>query len=199
MPLPNEDKTSDFFTLYLDTPEEMAEQLVNIVSTRLPQFYHCNAIRDIQVLTPMNRGGLGSRGLNLELQKALNHHSEPKITRFGNTYAPGDKVIQMTNNYDKEVFSGDIGFIEKIDVDEGIVSIKFDQQVKDYDVAELDEISLAYAISIHKSQGSEFPIVIIPISTQHFTLLARNLLYTGITRGKQLVILIAQKKRLEWL
>ncbi|CAM4435898.1 MAG: ATP-dependent RecD-like DNA helicase [Legionellaceae bacterium] len=194
MPLPNEDKSSDFFTIYLDTPEEMAEQLVDIVSTRLPKFYQCNAIRDIQVLTPMNRGGLGSRSLNIELQKALNQNAEPKVTRFGNTYAPGDKVIQMTNNYDKEVFNGDIGFIESINLDDGIVNIRFDQQLKEYGVGELDEISLAYAISIHKSQGSEFPIVIIPLSTQHFTLLARNLLYTGITRGKQLVILIAQKK-----
>ena len=118
----------------------------------------------------------------------------PKIERFGSVYAPGDKVIQMRNNYDKDVFNGDIGFIESVDLEEGELQIKFDGSLKTYSVNELDEVSLAYAISIHKSQGSEFPVVVMPLATQHFTLLARNLLYTGITRGKSRVVLIGQKK-----
>jgi len=194
MPLPNEAENSDFFTIYADTPEEINAKLIDIVVRRLPNHYQCDPMQDIQVLTPMNRGGLGSRGLNVDLQNQLNGRSEPKITRFGSTYSPGDKVIQMTNNYDKEVFNGDIGFIEHIDLEEGIVKIRFDQNLKEYDINELDEISLAYAISIHKSQGSEFPIVVIPLAMQHYALLARNLLYTGITRGKKLVVLIGQKK-----
>ena len=142
----------------------------------------------------MNRGGLGSRGLNVDLQKSLNGNAEPKINRFGSTYAPGDKIIQVINNYDKDVFNGDIGFIGSIDLEEGTVNIQFDQRVVNYDLHELDEINLAYAISIHKSQGSEFPIVVMPMVMQHYMLLARNLLYTGITRGKKLVILLGQKK-----
>lgn len=194
MPLEHTDKTADFFTIYAETPEEIHDILLEVVTQRLPRYYQCDPVKDIQVLAPMNRGGLGSRGLNVELQRQLNGNATPTVTRFGSTYAPGDKVIQMKNNYDKEVFNGDIGVIEQIDSEQALVKIRFDQQLKEYEVHELDEISLAYAISIHKSQGSEFPIVIIPLATQHFTLLARNLLYTGITRGKRLVVLIGQKK-----
>ena len=194
MPLPNAGKTSDFFTLYAETPEKIHTELLQLVAERLPQHYACDPVRDIQVLTPMNRGGLGSRGLNVDLQKSLNGDAEPKINRFGSTYAPGDKIIQMINNYDKEVFNGDIGFIGSIDLEEGTVNIQFDQRMVNYDLHELDEINLAYAISIHKSQGSEFPIVVMPMVMQHYMLLARNLLYTGITRGKKLVILLGQKK-----
>jgi len=142
----------------------------------------------------MNRGGLGSRGLNIDLQKQLNGDATPKITRFGSTFAPGDKVIQMVNNDDKNVFNGDIGFIAQIDLEEGSINIQFDGRMVDYSMSELDEISLAYAISIHKSQGSEFPMVVMPVTTQHYTLLARNLLYTGVTRGKRLVVLVVQKR-----
>ena len=194
MPLPNERDHSDFFTIFAETPEEIHRKLIQVVCTRLPQFYQCDPVKDIQVLTPMNRGGLGSRGLNVSLQHELNGLALPKITRFGTTFAPGDKVIQMINNYDKDVFNGDIGVIERVDLEESNVTIRFDQHLKDYDVSELDELSLAYAISIHKSQGSEFPIVVMPLSTQHYMLLARNVLYTGITRGKKCVVLIGQKK-----
>ena len=194
MPLPNALEQSDFFTIYAETPEEIHSKLIQVVCTRLPKFYHCDPVEDIQVLTPMNRGGLGSRGLNVALQQQLNGAAEPKITRFGLTFSPGDKVIQMTNNYEKEVFNGDLGFIERIDLETNRVMIRFDKVVKEYEAHELDELNLAYAISIHKSQGSEFPIVVIPICMQHFTLLARNLLYTGITRGRKLVVLIGQKK-----
>jgi len=194
MPFAHNDKSNDFFMIYADTPEEIHTLLMDVVTRRLPEHYHCNPSRDIQVLCPMNRGGLGSHCINAELQKALNGSAEPKITRYGTTFSPGDKVIQMTNNYQKEVFNGDIGFIESINIEDSLIKISFDHVIKEYDAHELDELSLAYAISIHKSQGSEFPIVIIPLATQHFALLARNLLYTGITRGKELVILIGQKK-----
>ncbi|MBS0358180.1 MAG: ATP-dependent RecD-like DNA helicase [Proteobacteria bacterium] len=193
MPLSNETST-DFYTIYEDEPETIHDQLIQLVSKRIPDKFSYNPVRDIQVLCPMNRGGLGSRGLNVELQKQLNGHSEPKINRYGSIFSPGDKIIQNINNYDKEVFNGDIGFIKHIDLEESLVKIQFDDRIVNYDFTELDEISLAYAISIHKSQGSEFPVVIIPLAMQHYNLLVRNLLYTGVTRGKRLMILIGQKK-----
>lgn len=196
MPIPNE-AHHDFFTLYEEHPEAIHSTLLDIVADRLPNHYQCNPAEDIQVLSPMNRGGLGTHSLNIELQRRLNPTPKHKITRFGSTFSPNDKVIQTTNNYDKEIFNGDIGFIETIDMEEGYISIRFDDRLIDYTNNELDEIRLAYAISIHKSQGSEFPIVVIPLATQHYTLLARNLLYTGITRGKQLVVLIGQKKAIQ--
>ena len=194
LPLAHHAKTSDFFTLYTETTESVQQQLIQIVTKRLPAHYQYNPITDIQVLTPMNRGSLGSRSLNVALQESLNSHCVPSINRFGSSYAPGDKVIQMTNNYDKDVFNGDIGFIQQIDLELGVVYIRFDEDIKEYSLHELDEINLAYAISIHKSQGSEFPVIVMPLAMQHYTLLARNLLYTGVTRGKKLVVLIGQKK-----
>lgn len=194
MPLPNAMHHSDFFTMYAETPEEIHKKLLEVVAHRLPKFYKFDPIKDIQVLTPMNRGGLGTTALNQALQIQLNQGQTQSITRFGTTFAPGDKVIQVVNNYEKDVYNGDIGFIESIDLEENKLTICFDNKIKTYDASDLDELSLAYAISIHKSQGSEFPVVVIPVSTQHYTLLARNLLYTGITRGKKLVVLIGQKK-----
>ncbi len=193
MPTFNE-STSDFYTIYVDAAEKIHDQLIDLVANRIPQYTQCHPVTDIQVLTPMNRGGLGSLSLNTALQEKLNGRSEPKVTRFGLTLAPGDKVIQIVNNYDKEIFNGDIGFVSRIDLEESVVKVTFDQRVIDYDFNELDELSLAYAISIHKSQGSEFPVVVMPVAMQHFMLLARNLLYTGVTRGKRLVVLIGEKK-----
>lgn len=193
LPASNE-KESDFYTIYVDSPEEIEAQLLSLVTKRLVNHYHCNPVTDIQVLTPMNRGGLGTQALNVSLQKQLNGQAEPTVSRFGTTFAPGDKVIQLVNNYDKEVFNGDIGFITQVNLEDGHVNIMFDQRVTKYELSELDEIGLAYAISIHKSQGSEFPIVVLPVSTQHYALLAKNLLYTGVTRGKKLVIVVGQKK-----
>jgi exodeoxyribonuclease V alpha subunit len=187
---------SDFYCLYAETPEEVFAKLLHVVLERIPQRFHFDPVRDIQVLTPMNRGGLGARALNVELQTRLNYHSEPKITRFGNTYAPGDKVIQRINNYDKEVFNGDIGVIQYIDLEDSLVKIQFDDRLVEYEFSDLDEINLAYAASIHKSQGSEYPVVVIPMAMQHYMLLERNLIYTGVTRGKQLVVVIAQLKAL---
>ena len=194
MPLGNVGQGSDFFTIYSESAEDIHEKLLSNVCERLPRYYTCDPIRDIQVLSPMNRGGLGCFGLNVDLQARLNPWSEPKIKRHGVTYAPGDKVIQTINNYNKEVFNGDIGFIKRINETENVLKIAFDHRIVDYHYTELDELSLAYAISIHKSQGSEFPIVVLPMAMQHYALLACNLLYTGVTRGKRLVLLIGQKK-----
>ncbi|MBU2708665.1 ATP-dependent RecD-like DNA helicase [Zooshikella marina] len=185
---------SDFYFMEVDEPELIQAKLIYSVSERIPKRFNVDPINDIQVLTPMNRGGLGARSLNLALQEKMNGDAHPKITRFGWTYAPGDKVIQNVNNYDKEVFNGDIGRVQSVDSESGELLINFEGRDVAYEMHELDELSLAYATTIHKSQGSEYPVVVIPIATQHFTLLERNLLYTGVTRGKQLVILIGQKK-----
>ena len=197
--LPQSDSSlslSDFYCLYAETPEEIFAKLMHVVLERIPQRFNLDPVNDVQVLTPMNRGGLGARSLNIELQTRLNGQSEPKVTRYGSTYVPGDKVIQRINNYDKEVFNGDIGIISSIDIEDSLLQITFDEHIVDYEFNELDEIALAYATSIHKAQGSEYPAVVIPMAMQHFMLLERNLLYTGVTRGKQLVVVIAQPKAL---
>jgi exodeoxyribonuclease V alpha subunit len=195
MPLVAERKAQqDFYTLYLDDPILIQERLIQYATKRLPQHFSCDPLRDIQIITPMKKGALGSIALNIALQKKLNGASQPTISRFGWTFAPGDKVIQNINNYDKEVFNGDIGFITEVDSENNTLLIRFDNKDVSYEAHELDEITLAYAISIHKSQGSEFPFVIIPITMQHYALLARNLLYTAMTRGKRLVLLLGQKK-----
>ncbi len=185
---------TDFFYMTGDEPEELFAKLMAVVTKRLPEKFGFDPVKDIQVLAPMNRGGLGARSLNVALQEALNADAHPKVTRFGWTFAPGDKVIQTVNNYDKEVFNGDIGTVSAIDVEEGELMIDFEGREVNYQVNELDEVSLAYATTIHKSQGSEYPCVVIPMAMQHFTLLERNLLYTAVTRGKQLVVLIGQAK-----
>lgn len=190
---------TDFYFIEADSSESVQDKLMQVVTQRIPKRFHFDPIREIQVLVPMNRGGLGVRSINIELQKRLNPRSqnfESQITRFGWTFAEGDKVIQMVNNYDKEIFNGDIGFITKIEVEESVLHIEFDGRTVIYEISDLDELSLAYATTIHKSQGSEYPAVVIPIAMQHYTLLERNLLYTGITRGKSLVVLIGQKKAL---
>ena len=197
MPLPHEqDKTGDFYFIPAETPEEIHAILLRTVTQRIPKRFGLNPMRDIQVLTPMNTGGLGARSLNLDLQQQLNGSSEPKVTRFGTTFSPNDKIIQMVNNYDKEVFNGDIGTIIAIDMEEGELTVDYDGRQIPYEFGELDEVVLAYATSIHKSQGSEYPAVVIPLAMQHYTLLQRNLVYTGVTRGKQLVVIIGQKKAL---
>ncbi len=144
----------------------------------------------------MNRGGLGARALNIALQSSLNPSAGASLTRYGCTFSIYDKVIQTINNYDKEVFNGDIGFITDIDLEEGRLCIEYDGREIIYESDELDEITLAYATTIHKSQGSEYPAVVIPLATQHYALLERNLLYTGVTRGRSLVVLIGQKQAL---
>ncbi|TLM99925.1 ATP-dependent RecD-like DNA helicase, partial [bacterium] len=197
MPLkPEGAELSDFYFIPADTPEEIHEKLLQVVTERIPKRFGFHPVKDVQVLTPMNRGGLGARSLNAELQLKLNEKGEPKVTRFGTTFAPGDKVIQTVNNYDKEVFNGDIGQILEIDQEEGTLLVDYDGRSVEYELGELDEISLAYATSIHKSQGSEYPAVVIPLAMQHYTLLERNLIYTAVTRGKKLVTIIGQPKAL---
>ena len=197
MPLKTEgSELSDFYFIPASSPEEIYTKLMQVITERVPKRFGLHPVKDVQVLTPMNRGGLGARTLNIELQKALNEKAEPKITRFGTVFAPGDKVIQTVNNYDKEVFNGDIGQILKIDVEESVLHVDYDGRTVEYEFGELDEVSLAYATSIHKSQGSEYPAVIIPLAMQHYTLLERNLIYTAVTRGKKLVTIIGEPKAL---
>jgi len=197
MPLKEEGKElTDFYFIPALTPEDIHAKLLQVVTERIPKRFGLHPVRDIQVLTPMNRGGLGARSLNAELQQALNGKAEPKVTRFGTSFAPGDKVIQTVNNYDKEVFNGDIGRIVTLDLDEGTLAVEYDERLVQYEFGELDEITLAYATSIHKSQGSEYSAVVIPLAMQHYTMLERNLIYTAVTRGKKLVVVIGEPKAL---
>jgi exodeoxyribonuclease V alpha subunit len=185
---------TDFYFVEASGPDIAITRLIELVKERIPRRFGFDPMRDIQVLCPMNRGGLGARSLNIELQRALNPRGEPKVEKFGMTFAIGDKVMQIENDYDKEVYNGDIGYVEAIDLELGEMTIAFDGRPVAYAFGELDQIVLAYATTIHKSQGSEFPAVVIPITTQHYMMLQRNLLYTGVTRGKRLVILLGQKK-----
>jgi exodeoxyribonuclease V alpha subunit len=196
--IPTKGRESDFFFIDRDEPDQIAATLLEMVKTRIPAKFRLDAIRDVQVLCPMNRGSLGIRELNVRLQNELNpaRAGEPMVEKFGWQFRPGDKVIQTENDYDKDVFNGDIGQIVKIDPVDREVTIRFDQREVVYDYGELDEISLAYAITIHKSQGSEFPAIVTPLAMQQYMLLQRNLIYTGITRGKKLVVLIGQRKAL---
>ena len=196
--IPEKGSESDFFVVDREEPDQIAATLVEMVKQRIPAKFHFDAIRDIQVLCPMNRGSLGIRELNVRLQMELNpaRPDEPMVEKFGWQFRIRDKVIQTENDYDKDVFNGDIGQIVRIDQIEKEVTVRFDQREVVYDFGELDEVSLAYAITIHKSQGSEFPCIVIPLAMQQYMLLQRNLVYTGITRGKKLVVLIGQRKAL---
>jgi exodeoxyribonuclease V alpha subunit len=188
------DAESDFYFVEAEDPETAVGRIIELVKTRIPRRFGLDPIRDIQVLCPMNRGGVGARSLNIELQTALNPAGERKVERFGWTFAPGDKVMQIENDYDKEVYNGDIGYVDDVDPDDGELTASFDARSITYGFGELDTLVPAYAATIHKSQGSEYPAVVIPVMTQHYTMLQRNLLYTGVTRGKRLVVLVGQKK-----
>ncbi len=185
---------SDFYVIDAAEPEIAAAKILAVVRERIPRAFGLDPVRDVQVLCPMNRGGVGARSLNIELQKVLNPPGDVRVERFGSTYAPGDKVMQIENDYDKEVFNGDLGIVARIDLEAGELVATFDGREVVYGFGELDELVLAYATTIHKAQGSEYPAVVIPVMTQHYTMLARNLLYTGVTRGKKLVVLVGQRK-----
>jgi exodeoxyribonuclease V alpha subunit len=173
------------------------EAVLKLIRERIPARFGLDPIRDVQVLTPMNRTELGSRNLNVQLQEMLNPSAGgASVERFGWSFRKGDKVLQTVNNYKKEVFNGDIGAIVKIDAVEQEVTVEFDGRSAVYEFDELDELSLAYAMTIHKSQGSEYPAVILPVHTQHYIMLQRNLLYTGITRGRKLVVVVGTRKAL---
>jgi exodeoxyribonuclease V alpha subunit len=196
MPSPTPIEGGDFYFVDAADAEEGVQKLLAIVQERIPKRFGFDPIGGIQVLCPMNRGGLGARSLNIELQNALNPPGEIRVERFGWTFCPGDKVMQVENDYDKDVYNGDLGMVSRIDMEESEVSVEFDGREVIYGFGDLDELVLAYATTIHKSQGSEYPAVVIPLSTQHYPMLQRNLVYTGVTRGKRLVVLVGQRKAL---
>ncbi len=192
---PSSEKLEDFYFIEREEPADVVRLIVDLVKNRVPKRFGLDPVDDIQVLTPMHKGLVGAGNLNLELQKALNS-SAGGMMRGGRNYRVHDKVMQIKNNYDKEVFNGDIGKIVKIDTEVQEVVIVFDGRKVSYEFSDLDEVVPAYAVSIHKSQGSEYPAVIIPILTQHYVLLQRNLIYTAITRGKRLVVLVGTRRAL---
>jgi exodeoxyribonuclease V alpha subunit len=188
----------DFYFVEAQTPEAIIDRLVTMVRERIPKRFGLDALRDVQVLAPMNRNALGTEALNAHLQKVLNPpRGGAEVQRFGVAFRVGDKVLQTQNDYERDVFNGDVGRVVAIDESERELTVEFDGREVSYDFGELDELTLAYALSIHRSQGSEYPAVVIPLHTQHFMLLQRNLLYTGLTRGKRLVVLVGSRKALE--
>jgi exodeoxyribonuclease V alpha subunit len=204
---PSEGASSDFYFLPAETPEQAVALILKVVGERIPARFGFDPIAQVQVLCPMARGGCGSRSLNIELQQLLNPDPAEQVERFGWRFAPGDKVMQIANDYEKEVFNGDVGTIDAIDADNSELSVLFPtsegggqaaagSRAVVYGWGELDHLVPAYACTIHKSQGSEYPAVVIPLLTQHYAMLQRNLVYTGLTRGKQLVVLVGQKKAL---
>ena len=211
MPDISNGRQSDFFFIDMDKEaqkrgiaaddtallaEEAAKEIVALVGTKLPRYYRTPP-REIQVLTPMQRGVVGATNLNQALQQAINP-GEHGLKRGGFLFRAHDKVMQIRNNYDKDVFNGDIGVIESVDMEDRSLVVDFDSKSVEYDVSELDELKLAYATTIHKSQGSEYPIVVIPILMNHFVMLQRNLVYTGITRAKKVLVMVGTKKALAY-
>ncbi len=193
---PEGERRGDFFFIEQEDPEEVLRIILELTTKRIPKRFNLDAVEDIQVLTPMHKGTVGAENLNRKLQEALNP-GDNGLVRGERAFRIKDKVMQIRNNYDKEVFNGDIGTLASIDSELREVSISFDDRTVPYDFMDLDEIVLAYAISVHKSQGSEYPAVVIPVLTQHYMLLQRNLIYTAVTRGKQLVVLVGTRKALE--
>ena len=187
---------TDFFFINQEDADEMVKLIIGLVRDRLPKKYGYPP-KEIQVLTPMQRGTVGAGNLNIELQNALNP-TGPSLARGGYTFRQGDKVMQIRNNYDKNVFNGDIGYITAVDTNERTLTVTFDSRLVEYDITELDEIVLAYAVTIHKSQGSEFPVVVMPVTMKHFVMLQRNLIYTGITRAKKICVLVGTTKALAY-
>jgi exodeoxyribonuclease V alpha subunit len=191
----DQSESTDFQFIEEEDPEKILQNILDLCSEGIPGQFRFHPLKDIQVLAPMHKGIIGVANLNIELQKRLNP-GQPSITRGAWNFRLGDKVMQIVNNYDKDVFNGDIGWILKIDPEEREVMIDFEGRPVVYSYSDLDEVVLAYAVSVHKSQGSEYPVVILPVVTQHYMLLQRNLIYTGITRAKKRVIMIGTKKAL---
>jgi exodeoxyribonuclease V alpha subunit len=187
---------SDFYFVEAADPETGVEKLLAVVRDRIPGRFGLDPVRDVQVLCPMNRGGLGARSLNIALQRVLNPPGEVRVERFGWTFCPSDKVMQVVNDHQREVYNGDLGIVRRIDLEEGELVVDFEGREIAYGFGELDELVLAYATTVHKSQGSEYPAVVIPVTTQHYPMLQRNLIYTAVTRGKRLVVLVGQRKAL---
>jgi exodeoxyribonuclease V alpha subunit len=193
--LPDPDDLSDFYFIQADNPDQAISLTLNLLTDRIPRRFDFDPLDEIQVLTPMRKNQLGADNLNAVFQAALNP-SGAGIQRFGRHYRGGDRVMQIRNNYDKDVFNGDIGRISTVDTVDQVLTVEFDGRSIKYDFTELDELVHAYACSIHKAQGSEYPAVIILLMTQHFRLLQRNLLYTALTRGRRLVVLVGSRKAL---
>lgn len=189
-------KETDFFFIKNDDAEQVAENIVQLVKNRLPKAYSMPTNK-IQVLTPMQRGVVGASNLNIVLQEAINP-SKVGLNRGGYSFRQGDRVMQIRNNYDKNVFNGDLGYIQAVDMEERTLMVDFDGTLVEYEVSELDELTLAYATTIHKSQGSEYPIVVMPVLMNHYVMLQRNLIYTGITRAKKICVLIGSTKALAY-
>lgn len=187
---------TDFFFMKQEEPEKVAETIVSLVRDRLPKAYH-QPTANIQVLTPMQRGVVGAANLNMALQQALNHNTAA-LARGGYTFKEDDRVMQLRNNYDKDVYNGDLGYVRSVDMEERTLTVDFDGQTVEYEASELDELTLAYATTIHKSQGSEYPIVVMPVLMTHYVMLQRNLIYTGITRAKKICVLVGQTKALAY-
>lgn len=185
----------DFYFIGRDNPEDALETILKVCTQRIPRGFGLDPMEDVQVLSPMHRGVIGAHSLNIALQAALNP-AGVTLDRGGYTYRVDDKVMQTRNNYDKEVYNGDIGRIRRIDRENQEVRVEFDGRMVSYDFSELDDLVLAYAISIHKAQGSEYPAVVFPLLTQHFMMLQRNLLYTAVTRAKKLVVIVGSGKAL---
>ncbi len=197
MPVPGTpENPSDFYFVEADKPDAVTNAIITMVRARVPSKFGLDPVNDVQILTPVNKTELGAINLNARLQEVLNPSGKKEVQRLGITYRLGDKVIQTENDYNKEVFNGDIGRIVGIDMIEQEVKVSFDGREVPYDFSDLDKLALAYALTIHKSQGSEYPAVIIPVHNQHYMMLHRNLLYTGMTRGKRLVVLVGQRKAL---
>ncbi|MCY0899287.1 MAG: ATP-dependent RecD-like DNA helicase [Firmicutes bacterium] len=185
---------SDFYFVSAETAAEAADKILRLVAERIPRRFGWDPLRDVQVLCPMNRGDCGAYHLNQRLQDALNPPGDEAVERFGWRFGPGDKVMQTVNDYDKEVFNGDVGWVTDVNADDHILIVRFDDRPVEYDFADLDALIPAYATTIHKAQGSEYPAVVIPVVTQHYPMLKRNLLYTAVTRAKNLVVLVGQAR-----
>ena len=194
LPEPSSEPASDFHLVRCREPEDGVAKLLEIVAKRIPARFGLDPIRDVQVLCPMNRGGLGARSLNLELQRLLNPPGEHRVERFGWVFGPGDKVMQVANDHERQVYNGDLGIVRRVELEAGELVVAFEGREVRYGFGELDELVLAYATTVHKSQGSEYPAVVLPLTTQHYPMLQRNLLYTGVTRGRRLVVLVAQQR-----
>jgi exodeoxyribonuclease V alpha subunit len=190
-------KYQDFYWIEQDDPEKVSELIIKMIVERIPKRFRFNPFRDIQILTPMIKGICGTSSLNEKLQSALNQRKVEGINCSNRFLKAGDKVMQISNNYDKNIFNGDIGFISEINIEDKKIYVNFESNIIEYDFIESDQLTLAYAITIHKSQGSEFPVVIIPFLTSHYIMLKRNLLYTAITRAKKLLIIVGSKKALQ--
>lgn len=186
---------NDFFFFGCSDPEKAADLIVDIVARRIPAKFSI-PVDDIQVLSPMHRGLVGVRSLNEKLQARLNplRYNQPEYRSGSRLFRIGDRVMQLRNNYDKDVFNGDMGRITNIDLEEGQISVDMEGNNLIYELSDLDELTLAYAVSVHKSQGSEYPVVVLPMLTQHYLLLQRNLLYTAITRAKKMVVIVGTRQ-----